>query len=76
MVPFLAATVATVHSYAKHRVSSFAGLVQCSASASLLDIVNLLNSTRVHRIYVTDEQGQPSGVISLTDIFLTLKATS
>lgn len=52
------------------------GLVQCSASASLLDIVNLLNSTRVHRIYVTDEQGQPSGVISLTDIFLTLKATS
>jgi len=52
------------------------GLVQCSANASLLDIVNLLNSTGVHRVYVTDEQGQPSGVVSLTDIFRTLKATA
>lgn len=41
--------------------------VTCRPSATLTEALHLLHSHRVHRVYVTDEQGLPVGVFSTTD---------
>jgi len=48
------------------------GLVQCGPQESLNVLVNLVSGSGVHRVYVTDEQRKPIGVVSLTDICRTL----
>jgi CBS domain-containing protein len=45
------------------------GLVHCILDSTLRDVVNLINETRIHRLYVVDEQRKPVGVVSLTDVF-------
>ncbi|ELR13874.1 CBS domain containing protein [Acanthamoeba castellanii str. Neff] len=44
------------------------GLVYCEREKSLVEVMNRINETRVHRLYVVDEQRKPVGVVSLTDI--------
>jgi CBS-domain-containing membrane protein len=45
------------------------GLVHCYLDSTLRDVVGLFNDSRMHRVYVVDEQRKPVGVVSLTDIF-------
>jgi len=44
------------------------GLVHCNRDNTLLDLINLTCMNGVHRLYALDDQGKPSGVISLTDM--------
>jgi CBS domain-containing protein len=46
----------------------YLGLVYCEREKSLVEVMNRINETRVHRLYVVDEQRKPVGVVSLTDI--------
>merc|ERR1711879_103560 len=49
------------------------GLVYCEREKSLVEVMNRINETRVHRLYVVDEQRKPVGVVSLTDIYHSLQ---
>ena len=49
------------------------GLVYCEREKSLVEVMNRINETRVHRLYVVDEQRKPVGVVSLTDIYHNLQ---
>ncbi|KAK9865169.1 hypothetical protein WJX84_010351 [Apatococcus fuscideae] len=40
----------------------------CSPDATLLEVIEILVTTRYHRIYVTSEDRRPCGIITLTDI--------
>lgn len=44
------------------------GLVHCNRDNTMLDLINLTCMNGVHRLYALDDQGKPSGVISLTDM--------
>jgi len=48
------------------------GLVSCDANTSLGDVLKKIDKEDVHRVYVLDAQGKPTGVLSLTDILLHL----
>jgi CBS domain-containing protein len=43
-------------------------VVKCSPSDSLAYIMKLIVLYRVHRVYITDEQDRPIGVVALADI--------
>lgn len=43
-------------------------LVTCKGDDSLIDVICIVASQHVHRAYIVDDSGKPSGVISLTDI--------
>jgi len=43
-------------------------VVSCSPNNTLWDVINQIENTGVHRVYVVDEEERPKGVISLTDI--------
>jgi CBS domain-containing protein len=47
--------------------------VYCEREKSLVEVMNRINETRVHRLYVVDEQRKPVGVVSLTDIYHSLQ---
>jgi len=47
-------------------------LVSCNVNSSLGDVMKMIVKEDVHRVYVLDAQGKPTGVISLTDLLLYL----
>lgn len=44
------------------------GLIYCELDRSLAEMLSLINTNGVHRVYVIDEQRKPVGVVSLTDV--------
>jgi CBS-domain-containing membrane protein len=45
------------------------GLLMCRGEEALPNLLRLIKEAGVHRVYLTDEQRKPVGVVSLTDIF-------
>lgn len=43
-------------------------LVTCTPDATLIEVMELVLRSRVHRVWVTDQQQRPLGLITLTDI--------
>jgi CBS-domain-containing membrane protein len=43
-------------------------IVTCTKENTLGYVIKQLNYYRIHRIYVVDEQGRPTGIISISDI--------
>jgi CBS domain-containing protein len=43
--------------------------ISCSKSDTIEDVVKLMALNRVHRVWIVDEQGKPTGVVSMTDMF-------
>lgn len=42
--------------------------LNCRPSTKIEDVINMLATYRVHRLWIVDEQGRPDGVVSLTDV--------
>lgn len=43
-------------------------LIKCRDTDSLDSIVKLVNFYRIHRVYVTNEEGKPTGVVAIKDV--------
>ncbi len=43
-------------------------LVLCRPDSSLLEVVGLLVRSKIHRVYVIDEQEKPVGIVTMTDV--------
>jgi CBS domain-containing protein len=43
-------------------------LVLCRPGSSLSEVVAMLVASKVHRVYVVDEQERPVGVVTITDV--------
>lgn len=43
-------------------------LVKCRETDSLDSVVKLLNFYRIHRVYVTDEEDKPVGIVAIKDV--------
>jgi len=46
--------------------------VTCTSNTTFTEVLHLLHSRHVHRVYVTDQQGLPVGVFSTTDAMANL----
>jgi predicted transcriptional regulator len=43
-------------------------LITATQSSTLADVMNLMGSNRVHRVFVVDTKHRPTAVISLSDV--------
>jgi 5'-AMP-activated protein kinase regulatory gamma subunit len=48
--------------------------VRCSPDEKLDTVIDRLIQSRVHRLWITDENQKPVGVVALTDVIRTLLA--
>lgn len=52
-----------------HKVTPIrSGMIMCKRDNTMKELINLLDSEKIHRIYVVDDYGNLDGVITLRDI--------
>jgi CBS domain-containing protein len=63
--------LAAVKNYLQeHQQSSplLSGMITCKKDNTIKELIMMLDSDKIHRVYVVDDNGRPEGVITLRDI--------